>query len=206
MDKEAESRALAIEALRTAPPSSLFSSPLDYIFADHFRLRTLYRFLDEMAEETEPDPVKVAVTLKFMTVDSRLHTLDEEEDLFPLLRCRGVPQDSVDSMLGQLGGEHVENMIDAERVVERLTATLTGIDCKDSGFRNLLKRFAANGRRRVTMENAIVLPFARAHLNEDDLRKLGRSMAARRNLEYTERDQTVSRVRPRKSHSFLLRE
>jgi hypothetical protein len=35
MNKEAESRKLAIQALKEAPPATLFQTPVDYIFADH---------------------------------------------------------------------------------------------------------------------------------------------------------------------------
>lgn len=193
MDKETEARALAIEALRTAPPVSLFASPLDYIFADHFRHRTLCRILDEIAEDAEPDLEKTAVALDFLTTDFGSHILDEEEDLFPLLRRRSTPEDDIKAILGRLSEEHANDKINAEEIVERLSAILSGADRKDtgSGFRDLLKRFTANERRHLTAENAIVLPFARARLNEDDLRKLGKHMAARRGLEYTERDHTV---------------
>ena len=46
----------------------------------------------------------------------------------------------------------------------------------------LLARFAANERQHLIVENAIVLPLARARLSEDDKQKLGMRMAARRGL------------------------
>jgi hypothetical protein len=66
MNKEAESRKLAIQALKEAPPATLFQSPIDYIFADHFRHRTLCNLLGEIADETELDRDKVEAVLGFL--------------------------------------------------------------------------------------------------------------------------------------------
>ncbi|MCB2076099.1 MAG: hemerythrin domain-containing protein, partial [Novosphingobium sp.] len=115
-----------------------------------------------------------------------LHVLDEEEDLFPLLRRRTELEDRIDDTLEVLCQEHDADRRDAHDIVEGLSALAERGAARPLkvAFRKLLRRFAANERRHLTVENAIVLPLARARLTADDLRNLGRRMAARRGLDF----------------------
>jgi hemerythrin-like domain-containing protein len=181
-----EAQQLALETLNTMPPAEQFLSPLDYIFADHFRQRTLCAMLDRIATEESVDRKAVATVLRFMRGDFGLHVLDEEEDLFPLLRRRTEPEDRIEDILAELCQEHDADRKDASDIVEGLEAIEESGAHRPptSAFRRLLQRFAANERRHLTVENAIVMPLARARLNADDLRNLGRRMAARRGHDY----------------------
>jgi hemerythrin-like domain-containing protein len=188
MDRNAEARRQAIAMLNEAPPPVRLLSPIDYIFADHFRHRTLCRVLDDIAQGAEFDRETVIAALRFLETDYRIHLLDEEEDLFPLLRQRAAAEDCVDEVLDQLSLEHGEEQKTADAVIEKLSAMLGSRGAKpaDADFRDQLRRFAAQDRRHLTVENAIVLPLARARLSPGDLRDIGKSMAARRGLEYPE--------------------
>lgn len=188
MEEREESSALAIEALRTAPPVPQFLVPLDYIFADHFRQRTLCRILDELAGEAVFDRAKAAAALAFLKVDFGAHIRDEEEDLFPLLRRRAMADDGLDDLLVELSQEHAADRLDAENIIEGLSAALSSQDPSlgPQKLRDLLRRFAANERHHLIVENAIVLPLARSRLTSRDLRNLGHRMAARRGIECPE--------------------
>jgi len=104
MHKTDEARALALKALNEAPPAILFRKPLDYVLADHLRQRMLCRFLDEIAAETQRDVEVIAAALQFLKTDFGLHIIDEEEDLFPLLRRRTPPGDRLNGFCCKLSG------------------------------------------------------------------------------------------------------
>lgn len=188
MSLEAESRALAIAALTEMPPVELLHTPLDYIFADHFRQRSLCRILAELARQPHLDGEMAEAGLDFLRTDYGLHVVDEERDLFPLLRRRRQRQDRMNDILGSLSAEQAADALDANRIIAALVAALDRDNPVplDDGARALMTSFAANERRHLTTENAIVLPLARARLTRGDLEILGRHMAARRGLTYPE--------------------
>jgi len=188
MSLDAESRALAIAALVDRPPTELLRTPLDYVFADHFRQRSLCRILGELAGQADLDRDMARAALEFLRADFSIHVLDEEKDLFPLLRKRRQRQDRIGDILDRLGSEHAEDAIEAERIVSALAGALDDAAPTplDDAARALMARFAANERRHLTAENAILLPLARARLTRGDLDILGRHMAARRGLTYPE--------------------
>jgi iron-sulfur cluster repair protein YtfE (RIC family) len=183
MNRDDEIRELALSALATPPPDAQLASPIDYLFADHFRQRTLCQIIDRIADARECDDECVAAVVRFLHDDFGPHVLDEEEDLFPLLRRRAEPDDRVEEVLGELSQEHAADKVDALAIMEGLSDG-SGKRRLTKAFRKLLHRFAANERRHLVVENAIVLPLARARLTPDDLRNLGRRMAARRGIDY----------------------
>lgn len=174
---------MALCALATPPPAAQFATPLDYLLADHFRQRTLCRMIDQIANAQERDDACIAAVLRFLSEDFGPHMLDEEEDLFPLLRRRAEPEDQIDDVLGALSQEHTTDGLDADAIKKGLAE----VDAEGQFtpvFRDLLHRFAANEKRHLIVENAIVLPLARVRLKASDLRQLGRRMAARRGITY----------------------
>ncbi|MDA4844458.1 hemerythrin domain-containing protein [Hoeflea poritis] len=193
MDRLAQARKLAIAALGEPPPVAQLLAPLDYILSDHFRQRSLCKAVEDLANADDFDREMAEAVLRFMKSDFGLHVIDEEEDLFPLLRRRALPEDDINMVLGALSLEHASDHDDAERIVEGLAQALETrrADFPDAEFAALLKRFAAGERRHLIVENAIVMPLARARLNDDDLRNLGRRMAARRGIDYPEKKHAV---------------
>ncbi len=186
MNKQQEAKAMALQALDMMPPAAQLTTPLDYILADHFRQRVLCSVLDDFAETGALDRDLAAAALRFLKTDFAPHVIDEEEDLFPLLRRRSQPEDRIEDVLGDLSQEHATDKLDADGIIDGLGTVLEteGNDSVDEDLRALLRRFAASERRHLIVENAIVMPLARARLTRDDLRNLGRRMAARRGLDY----------------------
>ena len=192
MNKDAESRKLAIEALKEAPPVILFRRPIEYILADHFRHRTLCNLLGEIADESDQDQEKIEVVLHFLQTDFRTHVADEEEDLFPLLLQRATREDGMDDVLRELSQDHVRDAKQAGRIIKQLSARLSATVGAPSSpdESKLLRQFARHEKHHLTLENAIVLPLARARLTSGDQRNLGKHMASRRGLAYPD-DQTA---------------
>jgi hemerythrin-like domain-containing protein len=178
--------AAALATLGTAPAAEQLLAPLDFLFAEHLRQRILCGMLDEIAEAQARDGRKVAAVMEFLAHDLGTHVRDEEEDLFPMLRRRADRVDHIEAVLAELSEEHAADRLDAEAIVD----VLSRIGALEDAWRpapgacRLLKRFAANERRHLITENAIVLPLARAVLRRRDLEGLGRGMAARRGWAY----------------------
>ncbi len=163
-------------------PAALLRRPLDYLMADHHRQRVLCRLADELAAMARPDAELMETVGAFVSRDMAIHVIDEEQDLFPLLRRRAVPEDAIDAILGRLAAEHASGGILAARLGQALgEAALTG-RLLDRSTRLDLKELARSEREHLALENAIVMPLARLRLTAGDLRALSLRMAARRGL------------------------
>ena len=182
-DKEAS--ALALDALNQGPDVSQLAEPLDYIFAEHFRQRVLCNAIDEIAGQEQPDVELIEAVLRFLRVDFAPHMQDEEHDLFPVLRKRAEPGDRLEEVIRQLTQEHAADGLDAKLITEGLEKVLAGKAAtgSQSALGKILHRFAENERHHLTLENAIVLPMARALLSSDDLALIAQQMAARRGVD-----------------------
>lgn len=164
MEKHAEVHLSAIAMLRAKPHESRFAQPIDFMLDEHMRQLALCGLLNDMALAGRLD----TDAIDFLNADFGLHELDEEEDLFPLLRQR-LPAD-----------EHDRDRDVAHAVVEGLQKASK--EQAPESLVAMLQEFAASERRHMIVENAIVIPLARASLTADDLATLGRIMAARRAL------------------------
>jgi hemerythrin-like domain-containing protein len=171
------------EAYLAALPAHLLASPLDFILADHLRQRVLCSLLDRLATRPRFEPDIAREVLAHIETDMAIHVIDEEQDLFPLLRRRAVPGDQLEPVLGQLSTEHAEDGAHAGLIVAGLKAALQSRqDALDAPLRAGLSRFAASQRRHLALENAVVMPLARQRLSPADLAALGGRMAARRGI------------------------
>ncbi len=182
MEHMEEKRRLMVEALEERPPEALLREPLDYIFADHFRQRMLCNLLDAMVSQGERDSALSLHILAFLRCDFGLHILDEELDLFPILLERALPDDRMEDVVGELCAEHSSDKLDADELCRVLDAP----ENQNRGWKGLFTRFAANERRHLIVENAIVIPMARIRLELSDLARIGRHMAERRGITFPE--------------------
>ena len=193
MIRKDEIEILALEALDKAPPASQLAEPLNYIFAEHFRQRVLCNILECIADQATLNRTKVIAALRFLKLDFGPHIIDEEEDLFPMLRRRAEPEDRIDDVLSELTQEHAADKLDAEQIMDGLSDVLAdkGASILPVSLVKLLHRFAENERHHLTLENAIVLPLARVRLTTDDLRNMANRMATRRGISLPELSHAV---------------
>jgi hemerythrin-like domain-containing protein len=162
----------------------LLSDPLGYIHADHFRHRELCRAAEELADAALYDAALGEAVAAFLDRDMAVHVIDEEEDLFPLLRRRAAAADGIEKVLGLLSGEHAADEMLAKQIVNGLLrAARKPAETLDRALKNALRTFADRERRHLTVENAIVLPLAAKRLSRADLNGLSRRMAARRGID-----------------------
>lgn len=165
-------------------PLEMISEPLEWLFAEHFRHRQWCKLIERLARSGAWDGAALEAAIDFLRNDMPLHILDEEEDLFPLLRRRAQPEDDIERILGILSADH---RIDLDRVAHLLQGLTRARDSQkapglDGDLRALMLDFVAMERRHVALENAIVIPLARLRLRLSDLSALSRRLAARRGL------------------------
>jgi hemerythrin-like domain-containing protein len=182
MQKRTQKRKRSVNALGKLA-SQLLRTPLTYILADHHRQRELFGMCEELAEADNFDPDLAQIIATFLEGEMELHVIDEEEDLFPMLRRRLLPEDDIERIMGLLSGEHAA---DQALAVEIVAALKRGIGTKsttlETELRNALLTFADRQRRHLAVENAIVIPLAAIRLSKKDTTDLGRRMAVRRGI------------------------
>lgn len=165
-------------------PRELLHEPLDWFFAEHYRHRQLCRMIEEVAASPTFNAGPISQIIDFIRYDLALHIIDEEEDLFPLLRRRALPEDEIENVLGRLSAEHRTDATQSQVVRERLEAALIAqrSPALDPEVKSVLLTFARHELRHLALENAVVLPIARLRLTAADLAALSRRLAARRGL------------------------
>jgi len=180
--RERESPRLGADGGIEPISADLLATPLDFFFAEHFRHRQLCGLIDRLSGATFFDPGPIAEVVDFLRFEAPLHIIDEEEDLFPLLRRRCLAEDEVEGVLGVLSAEHKADGVLGRTVrtyLERCLETRSAPGGSLEGRRDLAA-FAAQERRHLALENAVVLPIARQRLTPEDLTGLARRLAARR--------------------------
>jgi hemerythrin-like domain-containing protein len=169
--------------LTTTPDSEMFAEPLDALLAEHFRQRAICDLLDRLAGNLS-DPCAgdwARTILTYLREQLPLHIMDEEHDLFQLLRSRTLAAEAIENAFKQLRREHAEDECVAALVMAGLESMAAGAQPEEPGeFSAAARAFAEAQRRHVAYENRSILPLARSRLTRKDLTRLSRRMAARR--------------------------
>ena len=164
-------------------PTQLLRRPLDYILADHLRQRVLCVLCEQLADARDLDGAIATEVVTYLKSDMVVHVIDEEQDLFPLIRRRAEDGDDIEQALGQLSGEHATDEGLAQRIAQGLESALAVAGAQlDDDLRIALRQFAHNERQHLALENATVMPLAKVRLSDRDLKDLAARMAARRGI------------------------
>lgn len=165
-------------------PVALLDRPLDYLLSDHHRQRVLCTLCDELARQDPIDGERAVEVIGHVSRDLAIHVIDEEQDLFPLLRRRATVADGIEPILGQLSGEHARDESLAATIVDGLRDAVAapGMPAPPE-LRTALRAFARTQRQHLALENATVMPLARQRLTTMDLAGLASRMAARRGVD-----------------------
>lgn len=166
-------------------PGPSFDQPLEMLGACHGRieaqLATLERLVPHLEKNGCDDEARMAAraVLRYFDSGGRLHHLDEDEDLFPLLRGRAAARGraEISGVIDELEREHESMESQWRRLRERLLAIVEGAPRLGA---EEVARFAWLYRRHMETESAAVLPFAREVLDAEDLKSLGERMMSRR--------------------------
>lgn len=156
--------------------------PIEFLLTEHLNHRRMCRALERLAVMEEFDAARITGLLDFIRFDLTLHVIDEEEDVFPLLRKRCLPEDQVDEVLDRLTEEHAEDKALSTRARDVLNACLIVRKPPHAieGGAEALQAFAHHEMQHLTLENAVIVPLARRRFNAADLRFLSARLIARR--------------------------
>ena len=182
-------RITPVERHRRAPlnidtvPIALLDDPLEYILADHVRQRSVCAALHDFADQGRAGRAESGKVTAFLTQDRLIHHADEEEDLFPAVRRRSLPEDDLGALLARLCDEHRRS----DAAVAGIVAALSAPPDRDpirigAAGGALMQTYCADERRHLAIENWVVLVIAAIRLSRGDLRAMSRTMKARRGL------------------------
>jgi len=159
---------------------SLLEHPLDFIREDHMHMRSVCEMMERVSRADPPDPIEISRAICFLEHELVILIHDEDDDLRELLLTRCAPEDDIRATLERLSAEH-ETLAG---MVPELDMALHSIHHEKRGATDgeatLLRDFADRLRRHLIVENAIVLPLARARLTEQDIAHLRNGMLRRR--------------------------
>jgi hemerythrin-like domain-containing protein len=168
----------ANEAARAVTPHD----PIEFILAEHLNHRRMCKALERLAAMTDFNADRITAMIDYIRFDLTLHVIDEEEDFFPLLRKRCLPDDDIDAALKRLSDDHETDKSLSAQVRDMLNACLILRKPPNviEGAVEALTSFATNERRHLALENAVIIPIARRRLSPEDLKALSRRLLARR--------------------------
>ncbi len=168
----------------------LLARPLDFLLAEHYRLRAVLTQLDWLAREGVrggggDGRRKLARALAvYFAEDYPLHVADEEVDFFPLLRQRCADDAAFIASLDTLAGEHRDDKVRLAQVEIGLKGLADKEQRPDpqAQFAAEARAYTDALRRHIAWENAVLLPVARKRLAPADLKRLGQKFGARRGV------------------------
>lgn len=171
-------------ALPSPPPLALIDQPLDFIQAEHLRHRAYCAMLASFARTRQVKRVDADRMTAFLTADLSLHYADEDEDLFPALRRRALPEDDLGAVLARLAEDHRRQLEMAEAIATSLSRNpATETVRLDTASVEAIQAYVASENRHLAIENAVVLTIAGVRLSRNDLKTMSRAMKVRRGVE-----------------------
>jgi len=164
-------------------PFALLDDPLGYVMAAHLRQRATCTLLRRFAKERVVARGEADMITSYLTSDLRQHHEDEDLDVYPALRRRALPEDSLGITLAQLGEEHRQGAAMADNIVETLSAKpADDLVHIHTAAGEMMQAYAARELRHLALENGVVLALARIRLTRSDLKAISRAMKARRGV------------------------
>jgi hemerythrin-like domain-containing protein len=181
--------------IRIGAPATTIDTPLEHLSACHRRIEDRLATLGRAADHWRHSPGEaleaIRKSLQFLDSNGALHTLDEEESLFPRLRPRLTVEE--EAHLDRLEQQHheVESVLtELKGVVAELAASPLSATPLEPRYRELVTRLADLYRPHIQFEDEVLMRLAGRVLNQGDLMDISREMRARR----TEMDELARRV------------
>ena len=172
----------------TRPPQgdSTIEHPLEHLVACHDRieqrLATLERVADYLESKRQEALEALEACLRFLDSSGVLHTLDEEESVFPRLAPSLSPGEQA----------YVQNLESQHREADQLYAELKNIGAELKGgrsdaeivarYRQVAGSLARLYRSHIASENDVLIALGRRVLGDAELVAISREMKQRRKL------------------------
>jgi iron-sulfur cluster repair protein YtfE (RIC family) len=165
-------------------------NPLDFVAEDHMREREVCASIDRIVSSIPVEDTERRRMLAFLEDQLPQHLADEEIDLFPMMLDRCEPDDEIEKVIDKLQSDHRHAIADAPTIAALIRANEAASPGLSDHDRAQMAEFAHQARRHLILENAIILPIARARLTQDDLNIMKRHMLERRGLAHPMEDGT----------------
>jgi hemerythrin-like domain-containing protein len=170
---------------------SVFKDPLKFIYQEHRRHKKICNsildesIIDRLCYDNETALIKFVYN--YFLNDLPNHILDEERDLFPLMKERSKATNNVKAILHQVCQEHEFDKELTDFILKDLERLSKGNKLSNPLRLALnLQTFAEGLIRHTNWENLTILPVAESLLTEEDLVTLGKSLAKRRNVDVSD--------------------
>lgn len=168
----------------SAAPST--ANPIALLRACHVKMADHAALIERVRQHIEQNGVDDAAreainrVVNYFSKAAPLHHQDEEIDLFPLLEAAAKADDAeeITDALEFLRLDHTKLEQTWAAMREQLEQLLSqGTGQLDAGR---VRDFIAAYQRHIETENSLILPYAQAVIDRDNLGKIGASMQARR--------------------------
>ncbi len=176
-------RATDVESSQPAPLNAPLPDPIQFIRQEHEQQLQACSQLENLVSASDGDPTSewAQSLLSYFNRSLPLHALDEELDLFPLLRARQQQDSNLGDVLDQLLMEHEADEELASLVISDLRALSDGRAVGHlSRFQTNVHFFCEAQRRHLNWENLVILPLAEKVLTQDDKDEMAKRILARR--------------------------
>lgn len=163
-----------------------FDDPLALLRADHTRILDHCDLLEQLIAgvKTQEDKSQLRDTARklssYFSNSGRLHHMDEETDLLPLLARQSL---KLADLIHALRQEH-DQLDTLWATLETGLKQVTQLDDPDT-FVAAATRFCELSRQHVKRENMELLPVAASSLSSEQIKDIGVAMAGRRGASYT---------------------
>ena len=164
-----------------APPVA--EGPIEHLLACHRRIEERLATFERAGEmlDSAPEASLIAIqnSIRFMDLSGTLHTIDEEESVFPRLR-KGLAADEREYLDG-LEADHREAEEVYGRVktvAARLREQVTARDVAE--YRDNVAKLAMMYRSHMASEDTVLVEMGRRGLTDEQLKTIQSEMRARR--------------------------
>ena len=166
---------------RISPP--IAEGPIEHLLACHRRIENRLDILERAGQHLEDQPneslLAISNSLRFMDTSGVLHTVDEEESLFPRLRSSLTPEEV--AYLDGLESQHR----DVDAVYASLKETVFHLQQERTPelidmYRKCVAKLTAAYRTHIASEDSILVEMGRRILSPAELAAIHNEMRARR--------------------------
>ena len=157
--------------------------PLEHLVACHRRIEQRLTTLERAAEALDTRPAEaleaVQSALRFMDTSGHLHTVDEEESVFPRLRPQLAAEEA--AFLDSLENDHIAADAVYSELKQAVADLAAGVTAdRVARFRDCAARLAAAYRAHIASEDTMLVAIGRRTLNPDQLTAIQQEMRKRR--------------------------
>lgn len=165
------------QAIRSIP------DPISYLENSHAEQLRVCDLLEEIADSLplHVDRLKCFYAAGKLRTSIRIHQMDEDRGLFPILRRHAELESAIHASLERLEGEHLEDESLSHDIIDALERLSRGQAVHSvDGLSYMLRAFFDSHRRHIAFENEVILPKARQRLQPGELAEIEKVMLENR--------------------------